>query len=349
VKKIKDENLFRLVRNYLTVYLTDQKCCSPNTVKAYREALNLLFDFIKCHKQIPLSGITFEILDSQMVSEFLEWLEKERDCCIATRNHRLACIRSFFSYAGKMDPSVIAFHNELMKVPLKKHIESKTVDFLTENALKAILQQPDTSTNAGIRNLFFMILLYDTGARDREILDMKLKDISTTSQTPSVYLTGKGRKIRIVPIMQKTVSHYQNYRNIFHESTPSIDDQYLFYTLRHGDKQQMSDDNVSRFLKIYGKRAKEQCCEVPERVHPHQFRHARAMHLYRSGMPLALLSEWLGHANLETTMIYAYADTEMKRKAIQKATGQSNPLNSEKELPIWRNDDDLIRKLYGLK
>jgi integrase/recombinase XerD len=73
------------------------------------------------------------------------------------------------------------------------------------------------------------------------------------------------------------------------------------------------------------------------------------MHLYRSGMPLALLSEWLGHANLETTMIYAYADTEMKRKAIQKATAQSNPLNSKEELMFWKNDDDLIRKLYGLK
>jgi integrase/recombinase XerD len=349
MKKIKDENLFRLVRNFLTVYLTDQKCCSPNTVKAYREALNLLFNFTKNHIQLPLSAIAFEILDSQMVSEFLEWLEKERDCGVSTRNHRLACIRSFFNYAGKMDPAVMAFHNELMKIPFKKHPESKMVDFLTENALKAILQQPDISTNTGIRNLFFMILLYDTGARDREILDLRLKDIDITSPTPCVYLTGKGRKTRIVPIMQKTVAHYQIYRKIFHEVTAPTDNQYLFYTVRQSEKQQMSDDNISRFLKIYGNKAKEYCSEVPEHVHPHQFRHARAIHLYRSGMPLALLSEWLGHANLETTMIYAYADTEMKRKAIQKATGQSNPLNSKVELPYWKNDDDLIRKLYGLK
>jgi integrase/recombinase XerD len=349
MKKMKDENLFRLVRSFLTVYLTDQKCCSPNTVKAYRAALNLLFDFIKNQKQITLSNVTFEILDFQMVSEFLEWLEKERHCSVTTRNHRLACIRSFFNYSEKMDPSVMAFHNELMKVPLKKNLESKRVDFLTENALKTILQQPDTKTILGIRNLFYIILLYDTGARDREILDLELKDIDTTSQTPCVYLTGKGRKKRIVPIMQKTVAHYNNYMNIFHNSTTSMDKQYLFYTIQHEKKQQMSDDNVARFIKIYAAKAKEHCNEVPERVHPHQFRHARALHLYRNGMPLALLSEWLGHANLETTMIYAYADTEMKRAAIQKATSQSNPLISKKELPFWKDNDELIRMLYGLK
>ena len=111
----------------------------------------------------------------------------------------------------------------------------------------------------------------------------------------------------------------------------------------------MSDDNVARFFKIYGVKAREQCKEVPERVHPHQFRHSRAMHMYRNGMPLALLSEWLGHANPETTMIYAYADTEMKRAAIQKATDQSSPLIIKKELPFWKDDDELIRMLYGLK
>ena len=111
----------------------------------------------------------------------------------------------------------------------------------------------------------------------------------------------------------------------------------------------MSDDNVSRFIKKYGREAKEICSEVPDNLHPHLFRHSRAMHLYRSGMPLALLSEWLGHAQLETTMIYAYADTEMKRDAIQKATGHHNPLMSRDQIPIWKGDDQIIRQLYGLK
>ena len=74
------------------------------------------------------------------------------------------------------------------------------------------------------------------------------------------------------------------------------------------------------------------------------------MHLYRSGMPLALLSEWLGHEDPETTLIYAYADTEMKRRAIEQATSTTNPLNSSVDsASYWKDDDEMIRRLYGLK
>ena len=79
------------------------------------------------------------------------------------------------------------------------------------------------------------------------------------------------------------------------------------------------------------------------------FRHSRAMHLYHGGMPLPLLSEWLGHAQLETTMIYAYADTKMKREAIEKATSGINPLKQGQEVTSWQDDDELIKRLYGLQ
>ncbi len=349
MKKMKDEKLFKLLRDYLIIYLPEQKCCSENTIKSYRESLNILLDFVIEKKEILLEDITFSLLDYQMITEFLDWLEKERNCCISTRNHRLSCIRSFFKYAGNMDPVLIAHRNDLQKIPLKKDIKSKVIEFMTEKALKSVLAQPDTKTKKGIRDLFFMILMYDTAGRNREILDLKVNDFSVNSKTPCVYLTGKGTKKRVVPIMQKTVDHFHNYLDIFHESEGYDISQYLFYTIRHGLKQQMSDDNVARFMNKYGQSAKMICKEVPLKVHPHMFRRTRAMHLYRAGMPLALLSEWLGHKNLETTLIYAYADTEMKRKAIQKATGCSNPLKSEENPAYWKNDDEIMRKLYGLK
>jgi site-specific recombinase XerD len=346
MKKLKDETLFRLIRDYLLVYLPEQKCSSPNTIKSYREALNQLFDFISIKKSIPLADVTFEAINSQMISDYLEWLEKERGCSVSTRNQRLAGIRSFFKYAGRMDFAVMVFQNELEKVPFKQ-TGSKTVEFMTEEALKAVLAQPDTSTKMGVRNLFFMILMYDTGARNREILDLKVKDFRADSKIPCVHLTGKGNKKRIVPVMAKTVEHFRNYVTVYHPGGSS--EQYLFYTVRHGITQQMSDDNVARFMKKYGNAAKEICSEVPDNLHPHLFRHSRSIHLYRAGMPLALLSEWLGHAQLETTMIYAYADTEMKRDAIQKATGSHNLLMSNDRVPCWKGDEQIIRKLYGLK
>lgn len=104
--------------------------------------------------------------------------------------------------------------------------------------------------------------------------------------------------------------------------------------------------NEQVMMSNYGKAAREICSDIPERVHPHQLRHTRAIHLYRGGMPLSILSEFLGHASEETTRIYAYADTEMKRKAIEKAAPRNIPGD---ETPIWdTSDDEVLRKLAGL-
>ena len=90
----------------------------------------------------------------------------------------------------------------------------------------------------------------------------------------------------------------------------------------------MTADNVRYLLRKYGSQAREVCLEVPENVHPHLFRHSLAMSLYRNGVDLSLISQWLGHANIETTLIYAHADTEIKKRAIEQAVPNDSPLKS---------------------
>jgi site-specific recombinase XerD len=190
-----------------------------------------------------------------------------------------------------------------------------------------------------------MILMYDTAARCQEMLDLKLGDFILNSKNPYVHLLGKGRKTRTVPLMDKTVQHLNLYLEQFHKGNTCRDD-YLFYTVIHGVKHQMSPDNVEKFIMRYGKCAAQVCDEIPKRVHPHQLRHTRSIHLYRGGMPLALLAEFLGHVEIETTRVYAYADTEMKRKAIQKACLKENKIE---EPIIWdKDDEETLRKLLGL-
>ncbi|MDR0794580.1 MAG: site-specific integrase [Tannerella sp.] len=347
MKKLKDERLFRLIRSFLTVHLPEQRVCSINTIKSYKEALNLLLNFLQAEKSVSPFDVTFKMLDSSMILEFLSWLEKERHCGIATRNQRLACIRAFFNYAGKMDVSLIEYQNDLRKIPIKKGGNVNAVEFITEDALKVLLGEPDATTPKGMRNLFYMILLYDTGARNRELLDLRLRDIDVARGC--IHVTGKGNRKRIIPIMEKTADHCRKYLALFHANEQD-GNQYLFYVIRKGQKQQMSDDNVARFIRIYGESAKAKCPEIPADIHPHLFRHTRAMHLYRGGMPLALLSEWLGHAHPDSTLIYANADTEMKRIAIQKATVLSNPIYAHYDMSLaWKNDEELLRELYGLK
>lgn len=122
-----------------------------------------------------------------------------------------------------------------------------------------------------------MILLYDTGARVQEMLDMKLHDFRY-GKTPTVTLHGKGGKIRTVPLMAKTVEHLRQYLNFFHPE-PQDSGQYLFYSEIHGRRKPLSDRRIRYFLNDYGVKSQDACAEVPQKVHPHLFRHSRAMHL----------------------------------------------------------------------
>lgn len=343
----KSNRFFKLIRDFLTVYLPDQRGMSFNTIKSYRESLNLFLNYIRDTTGTGLGKLSFRDVTGESVEAFLSYLEKDRHCSASTRNHRLACLRSFVKYAAARDIGVQALANELCGIPTKKDAKSAVVSFFSESALKTILEQPDARKKKDLRNLFFMILLYDTGARNQEMLDLRLGSLHFDGESPYIVIRGKGGKTRLVPVMQKTVDHFKSYAAAFHPNPASED--YLFYTTRHGERSVMSPDCSEKFIRKYGIAAHETNPEAPASLHAHQFRHSRSMHLYRNGMPLVLLAEWLGHVQISTTLIYANADTEMKRDAIEKATSKFNPLLSgDCEDIEWEDDEELIRQLYGL-
>jgi len=337
---------FQLIRDFLTIYLPKQKSASSHTIKSYKNVLNLLIDYTMNTLSCPITEIKFETMTRGHVEGFLEWMENHRKCSVSTRNQRLASLRSFYSYAANRDITLVAYLQELQKIPTKKSQKSQELKYFSEEVLKVILGIPNQQNKREFRNLFFMILLYDTGARNQEILHLHLKDMHTTAAEPYVTLFGKGKKTRLVPLMEKTIQHYEKYLDLYHSEGKDHD--FLFYTLRKGNKDAMSPDNTEKFIKRYGQLAQEINQDAPEKLHPHMFRHSRAMHLYRNGMPLPLLAEWLGHAQLETTMVYAHADTKMKQDAIEKATSALNPLKTAEVSIDWQEDEETIKKLYGL-
>lgn len=338
-------DFFKTVRSFLLEYLPNQRCFSENTVRAYRQALNLFVKFLRENQGMTIKKIQFEAINREVILYFLDWLEAERRCCAGTRNHRLMVLRSFFDYAGKIDCTQVALSLTVQDIPIKA-TQSKIVEYLSETALETLLKQPEPLKRKGLRNLFFMILMYDTAARCGELLGMKVRDLRIHAQHPIAYLHGKGGKTRTVPLLARTVQHCERYLRIFHPGEASDSEKPLFYTTIHGMQNPMSPDAVALFLKNYGEMACGICPEVPVHIHPHMLRHTRAMHLYHQGMPMMLLSEYLGHASEETTKIYAYADTEMKRRAIDKADavrGGNVPPN-----PVWVDDEEMILKLSGL-
>lgn len=338
------DKLFKYLKEYFTVYLTKQRNCSIHTLISCKQTWNLFLKYMNNSLNIKLENISFDDISRQNVVSFLDTMEAQKGWTASTRNQRLACIRSFFKYVYTIEPTLVVYFNELKGIPLKKDInKSHTMEFMSIEAIKTLLQQPDTTTKMGIRDLFFMVLMYDTAARDCEMLGMKLCDFNAISKT--VYLMGKGSKPRVVPVTDNTVKHFQKYANIYHPNNDGT--QPMFYTIHREEKTPMSDDNVARFIDKYSTKARIICPEIPKKVHPHMFRRSRAMHLYRSGMPLAILAEWLGHGNPETTLIYAYADTEMKRKAIEKAS-KDNGIKTDGKIAIWEDNEDILSKLCGL-
>lgn len=342
--QLKDEMFYKTIKDFLDIYLLRHKNYSVNTQKSYREALNLLLLYFKTELGIDYAKVGFEDITYENITGFLDWLQNVRKCSSATVNLRLMAIRSFAKYAGIIDPAKIYFQVEVGNVSVRKS-HGKVVEFLTAPALEALFAQPNVLKANGYRDFCFMKLMYDTAARCQELVNVRIGDLDLHRSHATVCFTGKGGKMRVVPISLTMENLLKEYLTSVHPVDQRQDSDYLFFTTLHGRRSKMSTDAVSLFMKKYGELARKACAEVPERVHPHQIRHSRAMHLYRAGMPLVLLAEFLGHADVNTTRIYAWADTEMKRQAIQMASGNTN---TESVAPIWENDEEMIKRLYGL-
>jgi site-specific recombinase XerD len=344
-----DNLLFGHIRDFLLVHLPRRKNYSEHTVQSYRAAIDQLLDFIAACQRIPFDRIEFKHFTPDILNAWLDDIEAARGCSAATRNQRRASIGAFLKYCAAVDVTTVVYRQMMKKVPIKKTGQAELVEHMSEAAVSALLNTPDPKTRKGIRDRFFMALMYDLGARCQEMLDLRVKDLRI-SISPAATLHGKGGKIRSNPLRPKTVDLLRDYLAHYHPNESDYSEEYLFYLDTHGKRHPLSHDCVERFLRIYGDKARQQCAEVPARVHSHLLRHSRAMHLYQHGVDLSFISQWLGHANIETTLVYAHADTELKRAAIAAASMQGDPLASKLNSERYKvSDKDTLKKLMGLR
>lgn len=345
--RMKSDSLFDLVHNFFMVYLPKQKCSSQHTITAYRHAMNLYLSHICETTGTTLKNLDFSAFDRQHAEGFVAWMKNEKQYAPATINQKVAGIREFLSYASTRNLEYTMYLRYFSDIPRQKMDSWASIEYMSEDAVNAILRQPTSTNSAGLRDLFYMILLYDTAARVDEMTKIRICDIRI-GRTSTVILHGKGSKTRTVPIMERTVSYFKQYMKLFYPHEPEYSKQPLFYVKRKGINTPMSDDNVRRFMKKYATMARMECKEVPDCVYPHLWRHSRAMHLYQHGMDLTLISQWLGHSSLEVTLVYAHADTEEKRKAINKAM-ENTSLSTPNASVFKVDDDDLLKMLCGLR
>jgi len=327
---------------FLSKYLPGQKNLSVNTIASYRDTFKLFLIFCDDAKGLKPEKVTLNSVTRETITEFLEWIEKKRKCLIATRNQRLSAIHAFFRYIQKESPDNLFEIHKILQIPLKRK-PKPLVSYLTSDELKILFEQPDTYSKQGRRDLVLMVLMYDTAARVSEIIDLKIRDIRLSSPAV-VALHGKGDRSRHVPIIGKTknlLSAYLEEHKKYNWGI-STQDAPVFFNQQH---KKLSRWGICYILNKYVKMAKLNTkFNIDFAVTPHVIRHSKAMGLLKAGVNLIYIRDFLGHCNVVTTEIYARADTEMKRKAIESAYMDLSPL----DMPKWEENEDLMYWLQNL-
>ena len=311
---------------FLKEYLPVERNLSSNTIKSYTKTFKILINYLVKEKNIKLHNITFENITREIILDFLKYLEENCNNSVRTRNQRLAAIKSFYQYCSFEEIENLDNIKKILSIKTKK-FPKYSKEYLTETEVKMIFDSIDTSTIKGRRNLLVIALLYDTGARASELINLKVENIRLEESI--VVLTGKGNKQRTICIMENTRKLLINY---FKEN--NISSGYVF-------QNKFSEKMNERFLRTVVRNVSE---KLNKDISPHTFRKTRATHLLKKGINILYIQEFLGHESIITTQEYAKVLQKDKFEAIKKAT----PQDINNELPDWKNNKDLLNQLLNL-
>lgn len=352
MKKTKDPGLISAITDFMKVYAPVVRRRSSNTVKSYGCAINNYFDFLKETKGKTMFTASTADFTRDDILAFMDWLQTSRGNEVSTVNQRLAHIRTFCNYMMKNNLLALTELGKINDISKLDDLRKREFIYLSVEDVKFILQMPNPHTKAGIRDRFFMALLYDSGCRDQEILNLKIKDfVFENPSMAELHVIGKGNKYRVTPISAEVAEIFHQYCNLCGIDVHADSNAYIFTTKntrRGGAPSKMSDDNTQRILRKYEAKAKETRPNFPH-LHAHLFRRTRAMHLYTAGVDLTLIADWLGHSNLETVQVYARATVDMKRKATSKLSEDEHSVFQNDVSFKYSDDEDALKRLCGLK
>lgn len=300
------------ITGFFTVYLNNEAGMSKNTIKSYRDAFILFFRYLEETNICKPNKIKMDVLNTDNVTGFLDWLEESKGSCINSRNQRLAALKAFCNYVIRKSPEEISACQNILNLKIKK-APQKSVEYLTVDAIEYLFKIPDRHSKQGIRDLAIMTLMYESGCRVQELIDLKLGNISFRVPN-TITLIGKGNKSRVIPISLNVANIIKAYLK-----TVSMDNIEHPVFFNRYDKP-LSRSGVSYILNKYGQITRDGKPELyGAKLHPHILRHSKAMHLLENGVNLIYIRDFLGHSSVTTTEIYARCNPELKRKYIEQA------------------------------
>jgi site-specific recombinase XerD len=282
--------------------------------------------------------VTLDDLKAAPVLAFLSHLESKRGNCPASRNVRLAAIRSFFKHLLQNDLARADQYQRVLAVPAKR-AQIPMAQYLEPEEVKRILAQADPSTPTGARDHALLLLLYNTGARVSEALGVRVADLALGTSR-HVRLFGKRKKERICPLWRETAAALQRLLAL---RTRQPND-WLFCN-REG--LPLSRDGVAYILRKYTTLAARSTAPLRRRrVTPHVMRHSCAVALLQAGVDITVIRDYLGHASIATTSRYVSTNLQMKREALEHFWQRSG-LSPARARP-WSPKPDLLAYLASL-
>jgi site-specific recombinase XerD len=307
--------LSALITDFFVRHLASERNVSAHTTIAYRDAVKLFLRFasMRCHREID--ELTISDLSADAVLEFLADLETHRGNAVRTRNARLAALQTFFRYVATREPVLASHCHPIFAIPTKK-TSRPVLGYLSEQELAHLLAQVDRSGVNGERDYVLLAVLYDTGARIQEVLDLVPQDFHFDAPA-YVRVRGKGRRERLCPLLPQTARLIRRFltaqRRTPGDARPLLQNRRGARLTRHGARYLL--------LKHIHRAAASMPSLARPKISPHTLRHTKAMHLLQSGVPLITVKDFLGHVDLTSTEVYVQADLEMKRQALAGAGG----------------------------
>lgn len=294
-----------LLGRFFTEYLPKFMNASDNTVKSYKCAFRLLFQYLHEVKKVKQEQITFEMLDFDVLNSFFDWLIEDRKNSRTTAKQRMGALASFADYAQSRNIEAgYVFHNSLNNISKKsfRRVKGKPRCSFTRAELEALFSLTDPTDRIGWRDLVVLAVMYSSGSRAQEICDLTVKDISHSENGNAILtLIGKGEKARRVKITSDTTKLLDKY--VASRRIADKPDKFVFPSQRN---EKMSVSCVEEIFEKYVTKAKDLHPEMfnSGRYTPHVMRHTTATHLIEAGVPLAIVKNILGHSSIQTTQVY---------------------------------------------
>lgn len=332
----------RHMAEFLDVYAPNYKTKSEHTLKSYRDTLTIFIGFLESEKHITPTTLCGGCFSRLIMEEWLAWMRDSRGCCPDTCNVRLGGLREFLKYIGSRDPSFMYLYLEAKEIPKVPTVKKK-VSGLSRDAVRALVASPDLLTKTGKRDITVIVLMYNTAIRLDELLSLKVKNIQL-GKNPGITVIGKGSKVRTLPILPRTVAYLKKYLQEFHGNAPDPD-AYVFYSRNVGPYGKLSQPAISKMLKKYAQQANTVCPDVPLTLHAHQIRHARATHWLEDGINIVQISHLLGHAQVETTMVYLDVSLEQTADALAALENDED----RTIMPKWKSSDNGLAAFCGCR